>query len=322
MRLQDDLQENVMNREDSTVNRSIWGNAVGRFRQGIESIKDRLRGFMDRIVGDEQELGGIPESPGEEAWENILTLKGVERRLQSAIDSQTGEPAVGNSSKKILTLEDMEERVRSAIDSQNVSVPSDGESGKYQIKEDSLSTWQAWCRQSLLRRIDLAIREESRQANYFNMSNSSYENYKLYYLEERAIIRTFAKYEKKLGKHFSPEEIKDIRAKFEERLETMRELREEGIEFQVEKINKLRDLEQEFGVPSVKSMRFFDDLEIHLKAEKAAQRLQKRNEAEISSTMPARPDPATEGPAETPRDTSQEQEDRQSTLAEFSGQAR
>ena len=266
-----------------------WGNFVGSFRQGIASIKDRLMDFMDRIAGDDQELSG-EESPLAEEF-------------------QTGELA-GGSRENILTLEDMKRRLQPDFDSQNVNVSPDSKPGKYQITKDSLSSWQIWRRQSLLRRIDLEIREESRLPHYFNMGNSSYENYRLYYLEERAIIRTFTEYEKKLEKYFSAEEIGDIRAKFEERLETMRELREEGIEFQVEKINRLRDLEQEFGVPSVKSMRFFDDLEIHLKAEKAAQRLQKRNEAEISSTMPERPGPVAEYSAEIPRDTSQEQGDR------------
>ncbi|MDD2432463.1 MAG: hypothetical protein PHX01_01985 [Clostridia bacterium] len=146
----------------------------------------------------------------------------------------------------------------------------------FKIKEESLANWNNWRERALLKKIDLAIREESRAPNYFNLSVSRHAAAGSFFLEERAINNAFTKYRNQLEEYFSKEEIYQLKLKFQERARLMDELRQEGLNFRVGKINRLKTLETYFGVKSAESMRFFDFLEIELKAKQRVRGLDKR----------------------------------------------
>ncbi|MGI6587351.1 MAG: hypothetical protein ACOX2N_00915 [Peptococcia bacterium] len=144
------------------------------------------------------------------------------------------------------------------------------------LKNWMKKAWHESAKEVLIEDLDRDVRRESRSLNYLNLSNDSYQDTKLFAQEEKTIEDVFEKYRKDLEKHFSQEEIYQLKLKFQERAKLWNELRQEGLNFRVGKINRLKTLESEFGVKSSESIRFLDALEIELKAKQKVRGLDKK----------------------------------------------
>lgn len=101
----------------------------------------------------------------------------------------------------------------------------------------------------LTRDIDIRIRELldiRNNKNYYKLCLDDFQNNQIYTQELEAIEQVIKANEKALEKYFTADDLYELRLRFTKRAKLWYELRREGIEeFDLEDINRLRELETE-----------------------------------------------------------------------------